>query len=34
MKDIPEISIEWNDVVIDVKVCGVDIPADDRGFVR
>jgi len=33
-KKVPEIAIEWQDVVIDIKVCGVDIPAEDRGYVR
>jgi len=30
----PEISLEWLDVTIDIKVCGADIPPEDRGFVR
>eukprot|EP00090_Calanus_glacialis_P003043 TRINITY_DN12207_c0_g1_i1.p1 TRINITY_DN12207_c0_g1~~TRINITY_DN12207_c0_g1_i1.p1 ORF type:complete len:218 (-),score=47.07 TRINITY_DN12207_c0_g1_i1:379-1032(-) len=33
-KKAPEIAIEWQDVVIDIKVCGVDIPAEERGYVR
>ena len=33
-KKVPEIAIEWQDVVIDIKVCGVDIPAEERGYVR
>ena len=34
LKSPPEISIEWMDVAIDIKVCGADIPPEDRGFVR
>jgi len=34
LKKVPEIAIEWKDVVIDIKVCGVDIPAEERGYVR
>ena len=34
MKSPPEISLEWMDVTIDIKVCGADIPPEDRGFVR
>jgi len=33
-KKAPEISIEWQDVVIDIKVCGGDIPVEDRQYVR
>ena len=33
-KGPPEISIEWMDVTIDIKVCGSDIPPEDRKFVR
>jgi len=33
-KGKPEISIEWLDVTIDIKVCGPDIPDENRGFVR
>ena len=33
-KGPPEISIEWMDVTIDIKVCGPDIPPEDRKFVR
>lgn len=27
-------AIEWRDVTIDIKVCGVDVPPEDRDFVR
>ena len=34
VKTPPDISLEWIDVTIDIKVCGADIPPEDRGFVR
>jgi len=33
-KRAPEIAIEWVDVTIDIKVCGVDIKPEERRFVR
>merc|ERR1711953_388068 len=32
-KDPPEISIEWLDVNIEIKVCGGEIPQEERRFV-
>eukprot|EP00092_Neocalanus_flemingeri_P002509 GFUD01002685.1.p1 GENE.GFUD01002685.1~~GFUD01002685.1.p1 ORF type:complete len:189 (+),score=53.02 GFUD01002685.1:67-633(+) len=33
-KRAPEVSIEWVDVTIDIKVCGMDILPEERRFVR
>ena len=28
----PEISMEWVDVAIDIRVCGLDLPPEERGY--
>ena len=33
-KPAPEISIEWQDVQIEVKVLGADLPPQETEFVR
>ena len=30
----PEISIEWSDVTIEIKVCAPEIQPEDRSFVK
>ena len=28
----PEISMEWVDVTIDIRVCGLELPPEERGY--